>query len=79
MDVTVNMSVEEFQEFMAWKDDKAQYARELVKTRKAPEMIAASLRFAVEPVEGKEGRYKIVSQEHMADVMDMVEEYATKK
>lgn len=73
------MSVEEFQEFMAWKNDKDMYARDVAKFCKAPEMIVTSLRFAVEPVQGKEGRYKIVSQEHMADVMDMVEEYATKK
>lgn len=79
VEVTVKMSMEEFREFMEYQADKERYERDLVRIRRIPEAMATSLRFAVEPVEGKEDKYKIVSQEHMADVMEMVEEFAIKK
>ena len=79
MEIAVNMSVEEFQEFVAWKADREKYTKEVERLRQVPGFMVHSLRFAVEPVAGKEGRYKIVSQEHMADVMDMVEDFAPKK
>lgn len=79
MELSVKMSMEEFQEFADYKADKERYERDLVRIRHIPEVLAASLRFAVEPVEGKEGRYKIVSQEHMADLWDMIEEFKDKK
>ena len=78
MEVAVNMTVEEFKEFVDYKADKERYERDLMRIRRIPEAIATSLRFAVAPVEGKEGRYKIVSQEHMADVWDMIEEICGK-
>lgn len=79
MEVNVKMTIEEFHEFVEYRDDKERYERDLVRIRRIPEAMATSLRFAVEPVEGKEGRYKIVSQEHMADVWDMIEEFMSKK
>ena len=79
MEANVKMSIEEFREFTEYLADKERYERDLVRIRRIPEAVAASLRFAVEPVEGKEGRYKIVSQEHMADVWDMIEEFMSKK
>lgn len=79
MEVTVNMSVKEFQEFVAYQADKERYERDLQRIRRIPGALVTSMRFAVEPVEGKEGRYKIVSQEHMADVWDMIEELEGKE
>lgn len=79
MEVNVKMTVEEFQEFMIWQADKEKYSREVERLRRAPEIIANSLRWAVEPVEGKTAKFKIVSQEHMGDVWDMSQEFMPKK
>lgn len=79
MEINVKMTAEEFQEFMAWQADKEKYSRETERLRRAPEYIAASLRWAVEPVEGKTDKFKIASQEHMGDVWDMAEEFMPKK
>lgn len=75
MEISVKMTEDEFQEYMLWKRDRTQYIREMEKLRRIPEVLATSLHFAVEPVEGRGGRYKIVSQEHMADAMDAAAEF----
>lgn len=79
MEVGVKMTAEEFQEFMDYRADKERYERDLVRLRQVPVAIASSLRWAVEPVEGKPGRFKIMSHEHMADAWDMAEEFMPKK
>jgi len=79
MEISVKMTAEEFQEFMTWQADKEKYFKEVERLRRAPECIAASIRWAVEPVEGKAAKFKIVSQEHMGDVWDMAEEFMPKK
>lgn len=79
MEINVKMTAEEFQEFMTWQADKEKYSKEVERLRRAPEIIAASLRWAVEPVEGKATKFKIVSQEHMGDAWDMAEEFMPKK
>jgi len=75
MNITVTMTAEEFEEFRAWKKEAGRYERELSRIRKAPETIAISLAYAVEPVEGKKGKFKIVDQEHMSDAMNKAEEF----
>lgn len=42
------------------------------------EFLASSLRWAVEPVNGKSGKFKIVDQEHMADMWEMAQEFMEK-
>lgn len=79
MEINVKMTAEEFQEFMAYQADKTTYTKQMEKRTRVPECIAASLHFAVEPLEGKPGRFKIVSQEHMGDVWDMLEEFTPKR
>ncbi|MEG1594402.1 MAG: hypothetical protein RR350_08295 [Oscillibacter sp.] len=79
MEINVKMTAEEFQEFIAYQADKASYTAQLAKLRGVPKCVAASLSFAVEPVESKPGRFKITSQEHMSDVWDMLEEFMPKK
>lgn len=79
MEINVKMTAEEFQEFVAYQADKASYSKQLVKMRSIPQCVARSLSFAVEPVEGKAPRFKIVSQEHMSAAWDMLEEFMPKK
>lgn len=79
MEINVKMTAEEFQEFMAYQADKASYSAHLDKLRRLPEIIASNLFFAVEPVEGKPGRFKIVSQEHIGDMFTILEDFKPKK
>lgn len=78
MEINVKMDVAEFQEFMAWRAEKDKFKKVLERLRRAPEAMASSLRWAVEPVNGKPGKFKIVDQEHMADVWDMAQEFMEK-
>lgn len=75
MEISVKMDVAEFQEFMAWRGEKDKYKKDMERLRRAPEFMASSLRWAVEPVKGKPGKFKIVDQEHMADMWDMAQEF----
>lgn len=78
MEVNVSMTAEEFQEFMGWRADREKYAKEVERLRRAPGVIAASLRWAVQPVEGKATKFKIISQEHMGDAWDAAEAFMSK-
>ena len=60
---------------MEYREAKAKYEAALRRVEKTPARIAMSLANAVEPVEGKPGKWKIVDQGHMDDVMSMVDEY----
>ncbi len=79
MEISVKMTAEEFQEFMAWQADQEKYTKKMERLQRAPECIAVSLRFAVAPVDGKAGKFKIIDQEHLGDVWDMCEEYMPKR
>lgn len=74
MEVNVRMSAEEFLEFAEYQRNKAMYAEKLSKMQKLPRSMAAVLGFAVEPDEKRPGKFKIISQEHMADLWDMAGE-----
>ena len=79
MEISVKMDAAEFQEFMEYREAKGKYEEDLERVRRAPSMIAAPLAYAVEPVKGKPGKWKIVDQEHMEDAMSMADEYLEKK
>jgi sarcosine oxidase gamma subunit len=79
MEISVKMDAEEFQEFMEYREAKGKFEAALERVKKAPAIIAASLMYAVEPVAGKPGKWKIVDQEHMDDAMSMAAEYQEKK
>lgn len=69
------MTSEEFQEFLSWKSEHEKYKKDIERAKKVPWFIASSLRNAVEQVDGKSVKFKIVSQEHMEDVMDWLENF----
>ena len=79
MEIRVKMDTAEFQEFMEYREAKGKFEETMERVKRAPAMIAASLVYAVEPVAGKPGKWKIVDQEHMDDAMSMAEEYQEKK
>lgn len=75
MEISVKMSAAEFQEFMEWRKEKEWYEKDLDRLQGVPCSLDRSLKFAVEPVEGKPGRFKIVDQEHMGDLWDAAKEF----
>lgn len=79
MEISVKMDAAEFQEFMEYREAKGKFEAALERVKNALAIIAASLAYAVEPVKGKPGKWKIVDQEHMDDAMSMAEEYLEKK
>ena len=79
MEISVKMDAAEFQEFMEYREAKGKFEAALERVKRAPAMIAASLAYAVEPVKGKPGKWKIADQEHMDDAMSMAAEYMDKK
>lgn len=60
MEISVKMDVAEFQDFMAWREDKDKYKKDMERLRRVTKVLASSLRWAVEPVNGKPGKFKIV-------------------
>ena len=74
MKIVVEMTSEEFQEFLAWQKDKKEYDRELEKVGKDYELMAKQVLWAVEPDPKKPGKYKIIDQDHMADLFDAATE-----
>lgn len=79
MEVNVKMTAEEFQEFMTYQTDKAIYSKQLVSLHRLPAALACSLSNAVEPVDEKATKFKIIDQEHMGDLWYMAEDLMPKK
>ena len=63
MEVTVNMSAEEFQKFMDWKKERDYYEKELVKETDKREFMAKKTTWAIEKDPKRPGKVKIVDQE----------------
>lgn len=75
MDVTVTMTAEEFQEFMAWKKDQEQYARDMAARSGKWEIMAKKVSWAIEEDPKRPGKVKIVDQEHAAELLEMAHDY----
>lgn len=73
MEIKVRMTVEEFQEFLKYKEDRALFQKERERLRKAPFSIACSLKYGLE--EMKSGRFKIIDHEHVGDAWDTAKEF----
>lgn len=74
MKIVVEMTSEEFQEFLEWKKDKRLYAKEIEQADKELNLMAKQVLWAVEPDPKKNGKYKIVDHDHMADLFDAATE-----
>ena len=75
MDVTVSMAAEEFLDFMAWKKDREQYAKEMAARSSEWEIMAKKATWAMEEDPKRPGKVKIVDQEHAAELLEMAREY----
>ena len=75
MKIHVEMTAEEFQEFMQWKKDKGIYDAELNDVDDKIEYINKKILWALERDEKKPGKVKIIDQEHAVELVDGAHEY----
>lgn len=75
MEVTVNMTAEEFLEFVAWGKDRDYYKSGLDKELNKREMLAKKTCWAIDADPKKPGKVKIIDQEHAAELLEMAKDY----
>ena len=75
MEVNVNMSAEEFLEFMDWKRDREQYNNEMAARAEKMELLAKKTCWAIEKDPKRPGQVKIVDQEHAAELLELANDY----
>ena len=75
MKIHVEMTAEEFQEFMQWKKDKGIYDTELNTVEGKIEHIYHKVLWALDADAKKPGKVKIIEQEHAAELVDMAHDW----
>lgn len=75
MKIHVEMTSEEFQEFMQWKKEKGIYDVELSEVDGKMEYINNKILWALKVDEKKPGKVKIIDQEHAAELVEMAHEW----
>lgn len=75
MEVTVNMTAEEFLEFAARGKDRDYYKSRLDKELNKREILAKKTCWAIDADPKKPGKVKIIDQEHAAELLEMAKDY----
>lgn len=75
MEVTVNMTAEEFLEFVTWGKDRDYYKSRLDKELNKREILAKKTCWAIDADPKKPGKVKIIDQEHAAELLEMAKDY----
>ena len=75
MAVTVSMTAEEFLEFMAWKKDRDHYNAEMDARSSKWEIMAKKVTWTVAEDAKRQGKVKIIDQEHAAELLELAREY----
>lgn len=75
MEITVKMTVEEFQQFVAWQKDRDYYKSRLDKELNRRETMAKKTCWAIDEDPKKPGKVKIIDQEHAAELLEMAKDY----
>ena len=68
MTVTVQMTSEEFTEFLAWKKEEGYYANKLRGANNKVTMLVNKIQYAIEQDPKKPGKYKIADQDQADDL-----------
>ena len=74
MEVTVNMTAEEFLEFVAWGKDRDYYKNRLDKELNKREILAKKTCWAIDADPKKPGKVKIIDQDHAAELLEMAKD-----
>lgn len=75
MEVTVNMTAEEFMEFVVWRKEQDYYKSRLDKELNKREILAKKTCWAIDADPKKPGKVKIIDQEHAAELLEMAKDY----
>ena len=75
MKIRVEMTADEFQEFMSWQKNKECYEEDLIATEQKLEYVNKKIIWALEPDQMHPDNIKIISQEHAAELVEMATEY----
>ena len=75
MDVTVNMTAEEFQEFMEWRRDRNNYTATMAEWNRQWEKMAEKAGKALAEDTERPGTMKIIDQESAEELLEMVRDY----
>lgn len=75
MEVTVNMTAEEFLEFVARGKDRDYYKSRLDKELNKREILAKKTCWAIDADPKKPGKVKIIDQDHAAELLEMAKDY----
>lgn len=70
MEITVKMTVEEFQQFVAWQKEQDYYEKELDKELNKREILAKKTCWAIDADPKKPGKVKIIDQDHAAELLE---------
>jgi len=75
VEVTVNMTAEEFTEFVVWRKEQDYYKSRLDKELNKREILAKKTCWAIDADPKKPGKVKIIDQEHAAELLEMAKDY----
>ena len=75
MEITVKMTVEEFQQFVAWQKEQDYYEKELDKELNKREILAKKTCWAIEPETKKTRKVKKNEHDHAAEIQEKAQEY----
>lgn len=75
MDVTVNMTAEEFQEFMEWRRDRNNYTATMAEWNRQWEKMAEKAGKALAEDTERRGTMKIIDQESAEELLEMARDY----
>lgn len=71
MKVTIEMTSEEFVEFLNWKKEDGYYRKKIENADRVAAMMARSVNYAIEPDPKKQDKYIIVDHGHADDLYMM--------
>lgn len=74
MTIHIEMTTQDFCEFLEWQKDKGGYKAELVGLRSKFKGVLNKIFFAVERDAKKPGRFKIADHEHAEELLEMADE-----
>ena len=75
MDVTVNMTAEEFLEFMAWRKDHDHHKTEVATINGRLEYLAKKICWAIAEDPKRPGKVKIIDQDHAEELLEQAKEF----
>lgn len=71
MTVTVQMTSEEFTEFLNWKKEEGYYRNKIEKANHNAAMLAKKVEYAIEPNPKNPNKYKIADHDHADDLYSL--------